>query len=283
MPTLNLSYEFFPPKTEALETSLFDAMRQLMAFQPRFVSVTYGAGGSTRDRTHKIVVKLQQDFGVAAAAHLTCVGADRTAIDAIAKEYWDKGIRHLVALRGDPPEKAKAYQPHPGGYAFAADLVEGLCRVAPFQIRVAAYPEKHPEAASAEADLDNLKRKMDAGASQAITQFFFDTEAFLRFRDRYRAAGITKALIPGILPIVNFARACDFAGACGANIPAPLAKRFEGLSTGTPDHHAAALECSREQIAHLRREGVQDFHFYTLNRADLVAPLCEDLTRGIYG
>jgi methylenetetrahydrofolate reductase (NADPH) len=278
-----ISFEFFPPKTEAMETALLNATRLLAPFQPRFVSVTYGASGSTRDRTHKIVERLHSEFGLNMAAHLTCVGATCQEIEAIATQYWQSGIRHLVALRGDPPETEGAYKPHPGGYAFASDLVKGLLHIAPFQISVAAYPETHPEALSPEADLENLKRKMQQGATQAITQFFLDTNAFLRFRDRARHAGITIPLIPGMLPVANFARACEFATRCGASVPAALVQRFEDCAAGSPEHQAAALSFANEQIAQLRREGVNDFHFYTLNRADLVAPICEYLQKEPHG
>jgi len=275
----NISFEFFPPKTDALEESLLNATRLLAPFQPRFVSVTYGAGGTTRDRTHKIVTHLQTDFHMPTAAHLTCVGASRGDIDAIAQNYWQQGITHLVALRGDPPDMKDAYTPHPEGYAYAADLVAGLRRIAAFQISVAAYPETHPEATSAEDDLDNLKRKMDAGATQAITQFFLDTGAYLRFRDRAIKAGITQPIIPGMLPISNFTRAAEFAAKCGAAVPESLRKRFDGIAAGTPEHQTIALAFAQEQITELRQAGVKDFHFYTLNRADLVAPLCEGLKK----
>lgn len=274
---VNISFEFFPPKTEALEESLINAVRELKAYNPGFVSVTYGAGGTTRDRTHKIVTRLQEEFGLNAAAHLTCVGASCSEIDAIAANYWQHGIKHIVALRGDPPEMNGAYKPHPHGYAYASDLVAGLLRLSPFRISVAAYPETHPEAKSAEADLGHLKRKMEAGASQAITQFFFDTGALLRFRDRAVGAGITMPIIPGLLPISNFTRACEFANKCGAAVPETLKARFRNLDAKSPEHQAVALAFAREQIEHLYREGVRNFHFYTLNHANLVAPLCEEL------
>ncbi len=275
--TPRISFEFFPPKTETMEEALFRAVGHLKIFAPHFVSVTYGASGSTRERTHACVSRLHRDYGLNVAAHLTCVGASRAAIDAIAAAYWRDGIRHIVALRGDPPEGQTVYQPAADGYAYATDLVAGLKACADFEITVGAYPETHPEAISAEADLDNLKRKMMAGASRAITQFFLDTDAFFRFRDRAVRAGITIPIIPGILPIANFARAAEFATRCGASIPATVSDRFTDIPADDPRHRAIALDFACEQIDALRHGDVMDFHFYTLNRADLVAPLCERL------
>ncbi|RMG57797.1 MAG: methylenetetrahydrofolate reductase [NAD(P)H], partial [Gammaproteobacteria bacterium] len=223
---VEVSFEFFPPKTAEAEASLWRAIKRLEPLRPRYVSVTYGAGGSTRERTHATVVRLRRETALEPAAHLTCVDASRQEIDAIARRYWEEGIRHIVALRGDPPDGQSRYVPHPQGYAYAADLVAGLKRIADFEISVAAYPEKHPEASSLQADLDNLKRKVDAGASRAISQFFFDIGTFLRFRDRARAAGIDIPIVPGILPVTNFARVVEFAGRCGASVPRWMAELF---------------------------------------------------------
>ena len=272
-----ISFEFFPPKTEAMEKTLLQTARDLVVYQPEFVSVTYGAGGSTRDRTHDLVIHLYEKYGLNVAAHLTCVDSSAQDVDAIATQYWRQGIKHIVALRGDPADTSRAYRPHPQGYAFARDLVEGLRRIRSCQISVAAYPETHPEATSPEADLDNLKRKLDAGASQAITQFFLDTDSFMRFRDRAARAGIESPIIPGILPIMNFPRACEFAARCGAAVPASVLQRFENCAPNTPEHHAAALAFGTEQLERLASAGVEDFHFYTLNRTDVLIPLCDTL------
>ncbi len=277
----SVSFEFFPPKTEKMEQSLWQAIQRLAPLAPAFVSVTYGAGGSTRERTHATVCRIQSETGIPAAAHLTCVGATRDEIDAIARTYWNAGIRHIVALRGDPPEAAGglggAYAPHPGGYAYAADLVAGLKAVADFEISVAAYPEAHPDAPSAAFDLDNLKRKVDAGATRGITQFFFDNDKYLRFRDRCAAAGITAPIVPGILPITNYARAVEFAGKCNATIPAKLAETFEGLDADPETRHLVAATVAAEQCQALQAEGVDAFHFYTLNRSDLTTAICRML------
>ncbi|MEZ5668215.1 MAG: methylenetetrahydrofolate reductase [NAD(P)H] [Alphaproteobacteria bacterium] len=275
-----VSFEYFPPKTEAAEEDLWQTAKRLARLSPAFVSVTYGAGGSTRERTHRTVKRIQSELGVPTAAHLTCVGARREEIDAIAREYWDAGIRHIVALRGDPPAGAggpQPYAPHPGGYAYAADLVAGLRAIADFELSVAAYPEMHPEARSAADDLDNLKRKVDAGATRAITQFFFDPGAFLRFRDRAAAAGIAAPVVPGILPITNFARASTFAAACGASIPERFAALFDGLDDEPETRQLVAASVAAEQCLALAGEGVGDFHFYTLNRADLTVAICRML------
>ena len=228
---VSVSFEFFPPKTEEMHRTLWASILRLAPLKPAYVSVTYGAGGSTRERTHATVVRILRETDLTPAAHLTCVAATCWEIDAVAKRYWDAGIRHIVALRGDPPGhlggKPGAYQAHPGGYPFAVDLVKGLKRIADFDISVAAYPETHPEAKDPESDLDNLKRKVDAGASRAITQFFFDPAVFLRFRDRVRAAGISVPLIPGILPVTNFARVVQFAASCGTSVPRWMPELFE--------------------------------------------------------
>ncbi len=281
----SVSFEFFPPKTEKMEQSLWQAVLRLAPLGPDFVSVTYGAGGSTRERTHATVARIKSDTGVTAAAHLTCVGATREEINDIARSYWQAGIRHIVALRGDPPASADGsgglggggYQPHPGGYAYAADLVEGLRTVADFEISVAAYPEGHPEAPSLEADLDNLKRKIDAGANRAISQFFFDTDKFLRFLERAERAGIRVPIIPGILPITNFTRTVDMAGKCGASIPPWFADAFDGLDNDPETRQMVAARVAADQCQQLQRNGVHDFHFYTLNRADLTVAICHML------
>jgi len=224
-----VSFEFFPPKTEAMGEQLWACIRRLEPLAPRFVSVTYGAGGSTRERTHETVARIASDTKLTPAAHLTCVGATRVEVDAVARRYWAAGVRHIVALRGDATEGQLPYAPHPGGYAYAADLVAGLKRVADFEISVAAYPETHPEAKGAEADLDNLKRKIDAGASRAITQFFFDVDVFFRFRDRATKSGIAVPIIPGIMPVTRFASVKRMAGLCGTAVPPWMGHMFEGL------------------------------------------------------
>jgi methylenetetrahydrofolate reductase (NADPH) len=274
---LAVSFEFFPPKTEEMEAQLWQAIRRLEPLAPRFVSVTYGAGGSTRSRTHATVRRIEAETSLNAAAHLTCVGATREEIDEIAQAYWASGIRHIVALRGDAPPPQTRYAPHPGGYAYAADLVAGLKRVADFEISVAAYPETHPEAADADSDLDNLKRKLDAGASRAITQYFFDIDVFLRFRDRCAARGITAPITPGILPVTNFAQVVKFSRACGTRVPAWLARLFEGLDDMPETRRLVAATAAAEQCRRLQEYGVGEFHFYTLNRADLAYAICHIL------
>lgn len=277
MEDLGVSFEFFPPKTEGMEQTLWKSILRLAPIGPNFVSVTYGAGGSTRDRTHATVRRILEETALTPAAHLTCVAATRDEVDDVARAYWEAGVRQIVALRGDPPEAGTAYAPHPGGYRYAADLVEGLNRIADFDISVAAYPETHPEAPSADFDLDNLKRKIDAGAKRAITQFFFDTEVFLRFRDRVRRAGIDAPLIPGILPVTNFAQVVRFAGMCGAGIPGWLSRLFESLDEDSETRKLVAAMVAGEQCRILAAEGVSNFHFYTLNRADLTFAMCHTL------
>ena len=276
-PSLKVSFEFFPPRTDKMEQDLWNAVRRLEPLGPTFVSVTYGAGGSTRDRTHNTVVRIQGETSLTAAAHLTCVAASRGEVDDVARRYWDAGIRHVVALRGDPPEGQDQYQPHPDGYAYAADLVSGLKRIADFEVSVACYPETHPEAASPDADLDNLKRKIDAGATRAITQYFFDVELFLRFIDRVRAAGIEVPIVPGILPVTNFAQVVKFSAMCGATVPAWMASLFEGLDEDPDTRKLVAATVAAEQCRLLQANGVTDFHFYTLNRADLAFAICHIL------
>jgi methylenetetrahydrofolate reductase (NADH) len=275
-----ISFEFFPPKTPEMEERLWEVVKRVEPLGPRFVSVTYGAGGSTRERTHATVRRIRQETSLEPAAHLTCVAATCAEIDAVAAAYWEAGIRHIVALRGDPPGgmgSGEGYAPHPGGYPFAADLVAGLKRIADFEISVAAYPETHPEAQSDNHDLDNLKRKLDAGANRAITQFFFDVNLFLKFRDRAAAAGIAVPIVPGILPVTNFAQLKRMAATCGASIPQWMASQFEGLDDDPDTRRLVATSLAAEQCRRLQANGVNEFHFYTLNRADLIVAICHML------
>ncbi|HJU17082.1 MAG TPA: methylenetetrahydrofolate reductase [Stellaceae bacterium] len=269
-----VSFEFFPPKTAEMEARLWQVIERVAPLSPRFVSVTYGAGGSTRERTHATVRRIRQETGLEPAAHLTCIAASCAEIDAVAADYWTAGVRHIVALRGDPPDGAAGYRPHPDGYAYARDLVAGLRRVADFEISVAAYPEIHPEAPSPEHDLDNLKSKIDAGANRAITQYFFDIDLYLRFRDRAAAAGIRVPIVPGILPVTNFAQVKKFSAACGASIPPWMAAHFEGLDDDPDTRRLVAASIAAEQCRRLHKNGVHEFHFYTLNRADLIVAIC---------
>jgi len=264
-----LSFEFFPPRTEALEQQLWACIRRLELLRPSFVSVTYGAGGSTQARTHDTVSRILAETELTPAAHLTCVGASRGAVDDVARRYWEDGVRHIVALRGDPLEKGGQFVAHPDGYANAAELVAGLRRVADFEISVAAYPEVHPEASSPQADLDNLKRKLDAGATRAITQLFFDADTYLRFLDRCLAAGITAPVVPGIMPISNFGPSRRFAESCGATVPAWLVSLFEGTEEDAELRRMIGAVVAAEQVRLLQANGVDEFHFYTLNRPDL--------------
>ncbi len=263
-----LSFEFFPPRTETLETQLWHCIRRLEPLAPRFVSVTYGAGGSTQERTHATLRRILAETSLTPAAHLTCVGATRAEVDAIARGYWEGGVRHIVALRGDVPGGG-AYEPQANGYAYAADLVAGLRRIAPFEISVAAYPEVHPAADSAAADLDNLKRKLDAGATRAITNYFFETSTYLRFLDRCLAAGITAPIVPGIMPVTNFAQARRFSALCGASVPGWMAHLFDGLDEDAEPRRMVAATLAAEQVRLLQANGIDEFHFYTLNRPDI--------------
>jgi methylenetetrahydrofolate reductase (NADPH) len=264
-----ISFEFFPPKTPALETQLWTCIERLATLRPNFVSVTYGAGGSTQLRTHATVLRILKETTLTPAAHLTCVSATREEVDNVARRYWEAGVRHIVALRGDAPN-GEAYAPHPGGYAFASDLVAGLKRVADFEITVAAYPETHPQAPSPEDDLDNLKRKLDAGATRAITQVFFDNDIFLRFMDRALAAGIKAPIVPGIMPVSNFGQAAKFCASCGTSVPSWMASLFEGLDDDAETRRMVAAATAAEQVRVLQANGIDEFHFYTLNRPDLV-------------
>jgi methylenetetrahydrofolate reductase (NADPH) len=270
-----VSFEFFPPKTEKMEETLWSSISRLAPLQPEFVSVTYGAGGSTRERTHATVTRLLRETELKPAAHLTCVDATKEEVDAVARGYWDAGVRHIVALRGDPARGAGTkYEPHPGGYINAADLVAGLKKIANFEISVAGYPEKHPESVSFEADIENLKAKVDAGADRIITQFGFDNAHFLRYVERARAAGIWVPISPGIVPIHNFKQVSGFAKRAGASVPSWLAHRFENLDEDSATTHLVAAAVATEQVMDLVDEGIKKFHFYTLNRADLVYAIC---------
>ncbi|WP_073955870.1 methylenetetrahydrofolate reductase [Thalassospira sp. TSL5-1] len=274
---LRVSFEFFPPKTEKMEETMWRSIHRLAPLAPSFVSVTYGAGGSTRDRTHASVTRIQRETGIPAAAHLTCVGHTRDEIERIARTYWDEGIRSIVALRGDLPDSGDTYIPTPGGYDYAVDLVAGLKQIADFDISVSAYPETHPDAPSADFEIEYLKRKFDAGANRAITQFFFDNEVFLRFRDKCAKAGITAPIVPGILPVTNFAALLKFADMCGAQVPARLHHRFDGLDEDPETRRMVAFHEAISQVEGLIAEGVEDFHFYTLNRAELTYAICHAL------
>lgn len=273
-----VSFEFFPPKDEAMEQTLWQSVERLAPLQPRFVSVTYGADGSTRTRTHNIVTKIQETTPLTAAPHLTCVGAPREEILDIARNYWAHGIRNIVALRGDPPQGTNGkYVPHPDGFAYAVDLVKGLRSVADFDISVATYPEPHPESPNPHFELHNLEAKIDAGANRAITQFFFDTDLFLRFRDRCAARGITASVVPGILPITRFPQMFRMAQRCGASVPAWLEHRFDGLDDDADTRRLIAASVAIEQVQQLQKHGVEEFHFYTLNRAELSYAICHAL------
>ena len=274
---VDVSFEFFPPHSEQMEETLWRSIERLASLGPRFVSVTYGADGSTRERTHAAVARIVSDTKLTAAPHLTCIGASRGEIDDVARAYWDMGIRHLVALRGDAPPDNSGYIPHPEGYAYAADLVAGLKKVGDFDISVTAYPEVHPEAPNPIFDLDNLKRKLDAGASRAITQFFFDVDVFLRFRDLAAAAGIESVIVPGILPITRFPQLERFADRCGASVPGWLRDRFAGLNDDNETRQMIAASVAIEQVHKLQEEGISEFHFYTLNRSELTFAICHAL------
>jgi methylenetetrahydrofolate reductase (NADPH) len=272
---IDVSFEFFPPKTEKMEAALWSSIERLAPLHPEFVSVTYGAGGTTRERTHATVARILDETELKPAAHLTCVAATKEEVDAVARGYWDLGVRHIVALRGDSAGGVGSkYQPHPGGYINAADLVDGLKKIARFEISVAGYPEKHPESPTLAADMDNLKAKVDAGADRIITQFGFDNTHYLRFLERARAAGIWVPITPGIVPIHNFKQVAGFAAKTGASVPSWLARRFDGLENDPGTSHLVAAAVATEQVMDLVDEGVKKFHFYTLNRADLVYAIC---------
>jgi methylenetetrahydrofolate reductase (NADPH) len=272
---IRVSFEFFPPKTEEMERTLWSSIERLAPLNPSFVSVTYGAGGSTRERTHNTVARMVRETNLKPAAHLTCVNATKGEVDEVVRAYWDAGVRHIVALRGDPADGVgSAYAPHPGGYQQTCDLVAGIKRIGDFQVSVSGYPEKHPEAASLDADIDALKAKVDAGADRAITQFFFENDVYLRYVDRVRARGIDIPIVPGILPVQNFKQASNFARRTGASVPEWLAHRFEGLDDDVDTRRLIAGAVAAEQVLDLVDRGIHDFHFYSMNRADLVYAIC---------
>jgi methylenetetrahydrofolate reductase (NADPH) len=272
---IDVSFEFFPPKTPEMEETLWNSIARLAPLSPNFVSVTYGAGGSTRERTHSTIVRILKETKLKPAAHLSCVAASTKEIDQVAKGYWDAGVRHIVALRGDPPAGAGAkYDPPANGYAYTKDLIGGLKKTGDFEISVSAYPEQHPESPSCEFELDLLKEKVDSGASRAMTQFFFDNDVYFRYLDKVRARGIEIPIVPGILPVQNFKQAHAFATRCGASMPAWLARRFEGLDDDPATRKLIAASVAAEQVLDLVDKGVREFHFYTLNRADLVYAVC---------
>ena len=275
---LRVSFEFFPPKSDAMARKLWSSIHRLAPLGPQFVSVTYGAGGSTRERTHATVARLMRETDLIPAAHLTCVAASREEVDAVIRDYHDLGVRHIVALRGDPVDgPGSVFEPHPQGYKSAAELVEGIRRIGDFDISVSAYPEAHPESKNIETDLDVLQSKVDAGASRAITQFFFDNDSFFRFLDAVRARGIDLPIRPGLIPIHNYKQVSGFAAKCGMKMPGWLAQRFAGLEDSLEDQAKAAVEVANEQAAVLRQAGIDEFHFYTLNRAPLVEEVCHCL------
>lgn len=274
---IDVSFEFFPPKTDKMAETLWQSVETLAPLEPRFVSVTYGAGGSTRERTHAAVRRIVTETAMPAAAHLTCVNATREEVDAVAREYWEEGVRHIVALRGDPPDGSGIYTPHPGGYANAAELIAGLKQIADFEISVAAYPEVHPDLPDRQADLDNLKRKFDAGATRAITQFFFDPECFFDFRDKAAAAGIEGEIVPGIMPIMSFAAVQRMSGMCGTAIPSWMEGLFDGLDDHPEARQLVSATIAAEMCRRLYAGGVRQFHFYTLNRAELSYAICHML------
>jgi methylenetetrahydrofolate reductase (NADPH) len=280
-PDIEVSFEFFPPKSEDADRVFWRTVSRLEGIRPSFVSVTYGAGGSTRDKSLDTVRKLAATTSLKPAAHLTCVDASKADVNDVARRFAEAGVKHIVAIRGDPPQGVgKKFQPHPSGYGNAADLIGGIRSIGDFEISVAAYPEKHPESFTLEVDLAMLAAKIDNGATRALTQFFFDNSAYLRFLDRARARGITIPIVPGILPVTNIGRVKEFAFRCGATIPAAFARRFDGLENDPETAKLVAVASAAEQVDALRRAGVQQFHFYTLNRSDLVYAICRVLGLG---
>ncbi|MBY0531984.1 MAG: methylenetetrahydrofolate reductase [NAD(P)H] [Xanthobacteraceae bacterium] len=272
---IQVSFEFFPPKSPEMEKTLWTSIARLAPLKPRFVSVTYGAGGSTRERTHGTIARMLRETSLTPAAHLTCVGATKAETDSVVQDYWDAGVRHIVALRGDPVTGAGTkYEPHPGGYEGSPELIEGIKKVGNFEVSVSAYPEKHPDSASADVEIELLKRKVDAGANRAITQFFFGNDLYFRFLDRVRARGIDVPVVPGIIPVLNFAQVKKFADVCGAHVPNALADRFAGLENDPETRKLVAATVAAEQVNDLRQRGVNEFHFYTLNRSELVFAIC---------
>ncbi|WP_420854597.1 methylenetetrahydrofolate reductase [NAD(P)H] [Sneathiella marina] len=274
---VEVSFEFFPPSSEALASKHWQSLNRLAPLGPKFVSVTYGAGGSTRERTHQLVSRIRRETSLEPAAHLTCVGATVEEIEAVAESYWESGINHIVALRGDPQEGQERFEPHPGGFSGSVELIKHLKKMHDFEITVGCYPEIHPDAASSLADIDYLKRKMDAGATRAITQFFFDPEVYLRFVERAQAHGITIPIVPGILPVTSYSKIRQFSEQCGTQIPAWLTHLFETLDEDPATRNLVAAMVASEQCLQLQQAGVTDFHFYTLNRADLVYSVCHTL------
>lgn len=272
---LNVSFEFFPPKNDDMEKTLWESIKRLAPLSPLFVSVTYGAGGSTRERTHATVSRIVQETALKPAAHLTCVSATKAEVNEVIRDYWAAGVRHIVALRGDPVGGVgTVYQAHPGGYEGSPELVAGIKAIGDFEVSVSAYPEKHPDSPSIDTDIEMLKRKVDAGATRAITQFFFDNDVYLRYLDRARAAGITIPIVPGIVPVQNFKQTAGFAARTGASVPDWLARRFEGLEHDPETRKLIAAAVAAEQVLDLVDRGVTEFHFYTMNRADLVYAAC---------
>lgn len=271
---ISVSFEFFPPANEAMETKLWASIQKLAPLSPAFVSVTYGAGGSTRTRTHETIRRILRETDLTPAAHLTCVGATREEVNKVVQDYWNEGVRHIVALRGDAPEGEDHYAPHPGGYENAADLVSGLKEIGDFDISVACYPETHPDSPNLVSDLENLKKKVDAGATRAITQFFFETDQYFRFLDHAQSFGIEVPIVPGILPVTNFKQLKRFAGKCGTKVPTWLADMFEGLDDHPETRNLVAATVAGEMVKRLHAGGVTDFHFYTLNRASLAYAIC---------
>ncbi len=278
MSSLHVSFEFFPPKTEAMQKKLWSAIEKLAPLRPDFVSVTYGAGGSTRQRTHETVARIIKETDLSVAAHLTCVAASREEVDAVLRAYWDEGVRHIVALRGDPPSgPGEPYRPHPGGYANGAELAAGAAKIASFEISVGCYPEKHPDSPTFAADIDILKQKIDAGATRAITQFFYDNSVYLRYLDMVRKAGIDIPIVPGLMPVANFASLRKMADVCGATIPGRLVKLFDNLDEDPATRQLIAATVAAQQCLDLAEQGVTHFHFYTLNRDALVYAICRML------
>jgi len=274
-PPISASFEFFPPKNQTMEDTLWASIQRLEPLKPRFVSVTYGAGGSTRERTHRTVKRIIDETSLKPAAHLTCVGATKEEVNEVIRDYWTSGIRHIVALRGDPPAGAgTAYTPHPGGYANGAELTAGIRALGDFEVSVSAYPERHPDSADWSVEMDNLKRKQDAGATRAITQFFFENDLFEAYLERVAKAGITLPIVPGIVPVHNFQQVARFSAACGTSIPDWLARRFEGLDEDAETRRLVAAAVAAEQVLDLNARGITDFHFYTMNRSELVYALC---------
>jgi methylenetetrahydrofolate reductase (NADPH) len=272
---IQVSFEFFPPRTPDMEKTLWTSLARLAPLKPRFVSVTYGAGGSTRERTHGTIARMLRETALTPAAHLTCVGATKAETDDVVQGYWNEGVRHIVALRGDPVTGAGTkYEPHPGGYEGSPELIAGIKKIGNFEISVSAYPEKHPDSASVDAEIELLKRKVNAGATRAITQFFFGNDLYFRYLDRVRSKGIDIPVVPGILPVLNFAQVKKFAEPCGTHVPQSLAERFAGLENDPETRKLVAATVAAEQVNDLRQRGVNEFHFYTLNRSELVFAIC---------